>query len=103
MANSRSKFITQGRQVLPGSNESGVLCASKFRVPPLWSEGLTTVDKPPLNAATVLGGAVLVLVLVLVPVLVPPASGPPLAGCPDTSRPTVVPTAATSTARARAA
>src|ERR1700722_6737512 len=98
MANSRSKFITQGRQVLPGSNESGVLCASKFRVPPLWSEGLTTVDRPPLNAATVLGGAA----LVLVPVPVPSAAGPSFDGCPDTSRPTTVPTAATTTASASA-
>src|ERR1700722_8774731 len=99
MANSRSKLITQGRKVLPGSNESGVLCASKTRVPPLWSDGLITADRPALNAAAVLGGAALVLVLALLP---PEADGL-FAGCPDRSRPVTVPAAATRTARASAA
>src|ERR1700722_5824602 len=100
MANSRSKLITQGRKVLPGSNESGVLCASKTRVPPLWSDGLTTADRAALNAAAVLGGAA--LVLVRAPLLPPEADGL-FAGCPDKSRPVTVPAAATRTASASAA
>src|SRR5579859_7287321 len=97
MANSRSKLITQVKYVLPGSNESGVPCAAKVRVPPLRSEGLTTPDRPPLNAASVLGTEPLVLALA------PPAGDPPWPECADASRPATVPAAATRTAAASAA
>src|SRR5579859_5707489 len=102
MANSRSKLITQVKYVLPGSNESGVPCAAKVRVPPLRSEGLTTPDRPPLNAASVLGAEP--LVLALAPPAVDPLPGdPPWPECPDASRPATVPAAATRTAAASAA
>src|SRR5579859_3407114 len=104
MANSRSKLITQVRYVLPGSNESGVPCAAKVRVPPLRSEGLTTPDRPPLNAASVLGAEPLVLALALPPPATdPPPGDPPWPECPDASRPATVPAAATRTAAASAA
>src|ERR1700733_13639014 len=98
MANSRSKFITQGRYVLPGSNESGVPCASKVSVPPLCAEGLTTADRALLNAAAVLvrGGEALAPALL-------PAADLPFAGGPDTTRPTPVAAAATTAATASAA
>src|SRR5579859_5620315 len=103
MANSRSKLITQVKYVLPGSNESGVPCAAKVRVPPLRSEGLTTPDRPPLNAASVLGAEPLALVLALAPPPDPPPPDPPRPECPDASTPATVPAAATRTAAASAA
>src|SRR5579859_3714411 len=102
MANSRSKLITQVKYVLPGSNESGVPCAAKVRVPPLRSEGLTTPDRPPLNAASVLGTEPLVLALAP-PAVDPPPGDPPWPECEDASRPATVPAAATRTAAASAA
>src|SRR5579871_2630993 len=102
MANSRSKLITQVKYVLPGSNESGVPCAAKVRVPPLRSEGLTTPDRPPLNAASVLGAEPLARVLALAPPPDPPPD-PPWPECPDASTPATVPAAATRTAAASAA
>src|SRR5579872_7601465 len=103
MANSRSKLITQVRYVLPGSNESGVPCAAKVRVPPLRSEGLTTPDRPPLNAASVLGAEPLVLALAPPVADPPPPPDPPWPECPDASTPATVPPAATRTAAASAA
>src|SRR5579859_4396843 len=96
MANSRSKFITQVWYVLPGSNESGVPCASKVRVPPLWPEGLTTAERALLNAS-VRGGDE------LAPPVLPSEADPPFGGCPDASRPAAMPPAATRTASASAA
>ena len=52
--------------MLPGSKESGVPLTSKVRVPPLWVEGLTTLETPALNAAAPLVGVeVLLLPLLL--------------------------------------